>query len=263
MTNLWSYNYSNDLYHHGVKGMKWGVRRYRKLNGTLTAEGKQRYKDDIVYKKGTEFQHISANSKLKLSKKQTYVSQDDWDKAVYAGQYALELAYVNRTDSIFNYTYKATKDLVSPSQQKRVDMFVDMYKKNPARVGKELTKAMDLASKNDDSLMTNRLKGKWDVTDYKNASDSQIRSGYEVFKAMNGEADTAFKKSYAIKKYNRNLRKEGYNAIIDDNDAGFYYNAKSPIIVTNGRKSLKKTHSYKMTPDEIHENIKRTNRKRR
>ena len=32
----------NELYHHGVKGMKWGVRRYRNEDGTLTPAGKKR-----------------------------------------------------------------------------------------------------------------------------------------------------------------------------------------------------------------------------
>jgi hypothetical protein len=36
---------NNELYHWGVKGMKWGVRRYRNEDGTLTAAGKKRYAD--------------------------------------------------------------------------------------------------------------------------------------------------------------------------------------------------------------------------
>lgn len=33
----------NQLYHHGIKGMKWGVRRFQNKDGSLTAAGKTRY----------------------------------------------------------------------------------------------------------------------------------------------------------------------------------------------------------------------------
>ena len=32
-----------ELYHHGIKGQRWGVRRYQNKNGTLTNEGRVRY----------------------------------------------------------------------------------------------------------------------------------------------------------------------------------------------------------------------------
>ena len=36
------------IYHHGIKGMKWGVRRYQNKDGSLTSEGKKRYSDDYL-----------------------------------------------------------------------------------------------------------------------------------------------------------------------------------------------------------------------
>lgn len=34
---------SDELYHHGIKGQKWGVRRFQNSDGSLTSEGRSRY----------------------------------------------------------------------------------------------------------------------------------------------------------------------------------------------------------------------------
>ena len=35
----------SDLRHHGIKGQKWGVRRFQNADGSLTAAGRKRYGD--------------------------------------------------------------------------------------------------------------------------------------------------------------------------------------------------------------------------
>lgn len=38
---------TNELQHWGIKGMKWGVRRYQNKDGTLTPVGKKRYDNEV------------------------------------------------------------------------------------------------------------------------------------------------------------------------------------------------------------------------
>ena len=55
-------SYESYLVHHGIKGMHWGIRRYRNADGTLTEAGKSRYGGDA------KTSWLSAERKQQLAK---------------------------------------------------------------------------------------------------------------------------------------------------------------------------------------------------
>lgn len=61
-----------DLYHYGITGQKWGIRRYQNDDGTLTAEGKKRYgvsSDGKMSKEGASKYKQDRKEALKAAKK--------------------------------------------------------------------------------------------------------------------------------------------------------------------------------------------------
>lgn len=77
---------SDEIYHHGIKGQKWGVRRYQNFDGTYTQKGLQRYnkskdkfekaradKKDAKANKNQAFNNLKNSNKLyKRDEKDAY-----------------------------------------------------------------------------------------------------------------------------------------------------------------------------------------------
>lgn len=73
---------TDELYHHGVKGMKWGVRRYQNKDGSITESGKKRYARDAREKDFNKYDE-SSGKYYKQSQK-TGRSDLEFDAARYA-----------------------------------------------------------------------------------------------------------------------------------------------------------------------------------
>ena len=305
--------YSSDyLYHHGIKGMQWGVRRYQNPDGSLTAAGKkrvsQRRPDDIVIKKGIQLNNVGSKENLKLrgnvkgvpnpfgpsavalslplsaalgnplpavaaigtsvipvkrsdNEKKLFVYREDdpHDKDVYEGAFTKFIKYRDSTNQIFKRKFENIDDLVSPSAQRRAELFVETYRENPKLYSELLNRTDAYAQarkaqgvKYSPSLESFIGKAIFD----KNTSDIDLkRYGYGLFNMGNEWNDSLTAKGN--NKYYKKLKKSGYNALIDDNNAGIYNDAHEPLIVLNAKKYLKNIGSERLTPEYMADAEKR------
>lgn len=230
----------DELMHFGVKGQQWGVRRgppYPIEKGS-----------GVKIRKGTKFSRLSLYDE-KDAKGHAYVTYEHEDVDRYKGFFGAQLkakAFVQKNSKVLVHDMEAKEDLISPSQKERINTFLEIYKDNPAYVGKRLGEY--------------HKTGEWHANAYgpkfyykmkyaKLKDSDLIEKGYKTFvKAIGGDAE--LRSAYFDK-----LRAKGYNFIRDDQDSGVQ--GVSPSIIIDREKSLKYNGNRELTTKEIYDNYRK------
>ena len=117
-----SYYYNpSAIYHHGVKGQRWGVRRYQNPDGTLTDLGRKRQnklvesdkKATIV--KGTTLYRTSVNNKTDASSGKIYVNASKEAGDYYISNFGSAKIY--QKGKAYCHEYVAKNDIKLPDKK--------------------------------------------------------------------------------------------------------------------------------------------------
>lgn len=256
----YNYNYSTELYHHGIKGMKWGVRRYQNKDGTLTPAGKKRYSPDelgrkpvqkgvsvksdgsISIAKGVNLQRLVSDGSRPL-KDITYASVLEYDNAKYVKYIGGKGLFGGGRDKVLSI--KATEDLKAPSVDEASKIMVSILSNNP-----EFRSSFK-------NMIGNTVSDKELSKMKANPTGTTAKSWYhELNVSMTFGSDFSPTTPYVQKTFSKALQNKGYNMLRDENDFQSKV-SKAPVIILNPQKTLKVVSMTDIT-DELRATSKET-----
>lgn len=231
----------NVMYHHGIKGMRWGIRRYQNEDGSLTPAGKKRYSPDelgrtpvqkgvsvkadgsITVSKGTSLQRL-VSGKSRPMEGVTYASVLEYDNAKYIKYIGGRGLFGGGRDKVLSI--RANEDLKAPSMDEASKIMVEMLNTNPKFR----------------SSFTNILGNTVSDKELKRMNDDptgvDAKAWYdELNVSMTFSSNFSASAPYVQKTFSDALQKKGYNMLRDEND---FQNkvAKAPVIILNPEKTL-------------------------
>lgn len=167
---MWTYNSNNNyLMHFGVKGMKWGVRRYQNKDGSLTPAGKKKvskqYKREMIkYQKDSRKNEVrlNANAYNKTANEYNNGKIDEFNRTHKVSSKTYYEDYVKQ----FEHDYRTNFDKMKLSEMENNKHYVKA-KQMCDKYG--MVKFDKLAQDNEkfvSDIKKNLKKGKtsWDIT---------------------------------------------------------------------------------------------------